>query len=154
MPAAPPTLQSRALKLLSLREHSRLELERKLQRHGPDPQELARVLDHLQSKGLIDARRAAESVLHRRASVHGVGRIRQELREKGLDPALAESLRHTELPRARAIWERRYGAQPRPDLSTDAGKLERARQMRFLAARGFGGDTIRRVLGGSVDSDE
>jgi hypothetical protein len=25
--------------------------------------------------------------------------------------------------------------------------------MRFLAARGFGGDTIRRVVGGTVDDD-
>ncbi|MBF9267222.1 RecX family transcriptional regulator, partial [Acidovorax cattleyae] len=31
---------------------------------------------------------------------------------------------------------------------------ERARQMRFLAARGFPGDVVRRVVGGRMEADD
>ena len=52
--------------------------------------------------------------------------------------ATAERLRATELERAQAVWRQRFGT-----VATDAN--ERARQMRFLAARGFAGDVVRRV---------
>ncbi|HWT19538.1 MAG TPA: recombination regulator RecX, partial [Variovorax sp.] len=42
-----PSLKGRALRLLSQREHSRAELERKLARHEEAPGELARALDEL-----------------------------------------------------------------------------------------------------------
>ena len=138
---AGPTLSltGRALRLLSAREHSRAELE---------PGALARVLDSLQAKDFINEDRVLESVLHRRAGKLGLGRIRQELQAKGLQPeAVAEAvdqLRGSEVERARAVWRKKFGAAPQ-----DAA--QRARQMRFLAARGFAGDTIRKVVGGSDD---
>jgi regulatory protein len=52
--------------------------------------------------------------------------------------------RATELERATAVWQRRFG-------SPAAEPAERARQMRFLAGRGFEGDVIRRVVAGSDD---
>ena len=42
-----------------------------------------------------------------------------------------------------------HGVMEKIDLPRDAA--ERAKQARFLAARGFGGDVIRRVLGGLED---
>ena len=142
------SLKGRALRLLSQREHSRAELQRKLAPHEEEPGQLARVLDELQARGFISEQRVLESVLHRRASRLGAGRIRQELQAKGLDPALVSQavsdLKETELSRAREVWQRRYGTLPQ-DVS------ERARQARFLAARGFGGDVIRCVLGGDLD---
>ena len=141
MPAL--SLTARALRLLSGREHSRLELERKLARFEEQPGTLALALDKLQAKGFINEARVLESVLHQRAPRLGVLRIRQELQEKGLDAqavsAALEQLRGTEVERAVAVWQRKLRAPPR-----DAA--ERARQMRFLAARGFSGDTIRAVL--------
>ena len=72
------------------------------------------------------------------------------MQAKGLAPALVASTlqqaRATELERARDVWQRKFGA-PAPDA---AG---RAKQMRFLAGRGFDGDVIRRVVGGAVDDD-
>jgi len=143
-----PSLKGRALRLLSGREYSRFELERKLQRFEEAPGSLALALDDLQAKGFISEQRVVESVVNRRAAKLGATRIRQELQAKGLDPqavsdAVAE-LRGTELVRARAVWQKKFGLAPE-----DAA--ERARQMRFLASRGFGGDTIHQVMSGGGD---
>lgn len=146
-----PSLKGRALRLLSQREHSRAELERKLASHEEEPGQLAQALDELQAKGFISDERAAQSVLYRRAPKLGAARLRQELQAKGLDAELVartlEGLKDTELERARAVWQRRFEDVPR-----DAA--ERARQSRFLAARGFGGDVIRRVLAGGAGEDD
>ena len=144
------SLKGRALRLLSQREHSRAELERKLAAHEEEPGQLQRTLDELQAKAFISDARAADSVLHRRAPRLGAGRIRQELQAKGLDAQLValamEQLRGTELARAREVWRRKF-EQPPQDAS------ERARQSRFLAARGFGGEVIRKVLAKGRDAD-
>ena len=63
-----PSLKGRALRLLSRREHSRRELERKLQPYEEEPGKLAQALDELQAKGFISEQRVVESVLHRRAA--------------------------------------------------------------------------------------
>ena len=143
MPLGQLSLKGRALRLLGTREHSRAELERKLARHEEEPGQLRRVLDELQAKDFINEQRVVDSVLHRRAPGLGTARIRQELQSKGLAPAaVAEAvagLQTTELQRAREVWRRRFGAVPQ-----DAA--QRAKQARFLAARGFGGEVIRRVL--------
>ena len=147
----PLSLKSRALRHLAAREHSRAELERKLRGPDTDAGELARTLDELEAKGFISADRVAESVLHRRSGRFGAARIRRELQDKGLDletvQHAVERLRATEFERAREVWRRRFG-EPAPDA---AG---RAKQMRFLAARGFGADAIRRVVGGAGVDDE
>lgn len=150
MPQVQLSLKGRALRLLGGREHSRAELERKLRRHEEEPGQLARVLDDLQAKGFISEQRVVESVLHRRAQRLGAGRIRQELQAKGIEGDLVtqalQQLRGTEVARAREVWRRKFEAPPR-----DA--TERGRQSRFLAARGFGGDVIQRVLGSSGEDD-
>jgi regulatory protein len=144
------SLKGRALRLLGGREHSRAELQRKLAPHEQEAGQLQRVLDELQAKGFIRDERVAESVLHRRAGKLGAGRIRQELQAKGLDAELVsqamQQLRGTELDRAREVWRRKFAAPPQ-----DA--TERARQSRFLAARGFGGEIIRRVLAGGFGDE-
>ena len=146
---ATPSLKGRALRLLSGREHSRLELERKLAPFEDKPGSLATALDELQAKGFISEQRVLESVVNRRASKLGASRIKQELQAKGLDPqAVADAvqgLRATELARAREVWQKKFGQAPQ-----DAD--QRAKQMRFLASRGFGGDTIRRVVAGADDA--
>jgi regulatory protein len=141
-------LTGRALRLLSTREHSRAELERKLTQYETEPGALAKVLDALQAKDFINEGRVVESVLHRRSGKLGALRIKQELQAKGLEPAaVAEAvaqLRGSELERARDIWRKKFSAPP-------ATPQERAKQMRFLASRGFGGDTIHRVVSGGED---
>lgn len=145
------SLKGRALRLLAQREHSRPELEAKLARHVQEGDDLRAVLDELQAKDFINAGRVAESVVHRRAARLGTQRVVQELRAKGLDDALvretAERLRGSEAARALAVWRQRFGSPP-------ATPQERARQMRFLAARGFPGDVVRRVVNGRVNEDD
>lgn len=142
------SLKGRALRLLSGREHSRAELERKLRAHETEPGELARALDDLEAKGFINEQRVLESVVHRRSAKLGAARVRQELQAKGLNPAAVAQavadLQGTELERAREVWRKKFGVPP-------ADAAERGRQMRFLAARGFGGEVIRRVVGGRDD---
>jgi regulatory protein len=150
MRGPPLSLKGRALRLLSGREHSRLELERKLASREEEPGQLRRVLDELQAKGFIDHQRVADSLVHSRGAKLGAARIRQELQSKGLDAELVAQavagLRATELQRARAVWRRKFDAPP-------ADAAERGKQTRFLAARGFDGDVIRRVLAGAVRED-
>ncbi len=142
------SLKGRALRLLAGREHSRAELERKLAEHETEPGELARVLDELQAKGFISEQRVVESLVHRRAARLGTGRLKQELQAKGVSPqAVADAvdaLRRTEVQRAREVWRRKFG-EPAADA---AG---RAKQMRFLASRGFAAEAIRRVVSGGDD---
>lgn len=144
-PAFQLSLKGRALRLLSQREHTRRELERKLARFEEEPGALVKALDDLQARGLLDERRAAESLAHRRASHLGVARLRQEMQDKGLDRELIAQtlagLQDSEETRARQVWQRRFDAAP-----LDA--KDRARQGRFLLARGFSGDVVRRVLDG------
>lgn len=138
-----PTLQGRALRWLSMREHTRAELLHKLTPFEEAPGQVVAVLDALEAKGFLSDARAAQSLVHRRQSKLGAQRIRQELRNKGVAPDLvAETvaeLRQTELVRAQAVWQQKFGAP----ASDRTGQL---RQLRFLAARGFGGDTIRAVV--------
>jgi regulatory protein len=142
------SLKGRALRLLSGREHSRAELERKLVPFEETPGTLAQALDELQAKGFINEQRVIESVLHRRAAKMGAARIKQELQSKGLDPeAVTEALaglKATELARAKEVWLRKFSEPP-------ADAQAAAKQMRFLASRGFGGDVIRRVVAGTHD---
>lgn len=145
MARQPLSLTARALRFLAAREHSRLELQDKLARYGDDAADIARVLDALTAKGFISEQRVAESVLHQRAPRLGTARVVQELRRKGLSDVVvadaAAQLRTTELQRARAVWQKKFGQSP-------ADVRERARQMRFLAGRGFAGDVVRKVVAG------
>lgn len=142
------SLKGRALRLLAAREHSRAELERKLAPYEETPGELAKALDELQTKDFISETRVVESVINRRAARLGTARIRHELLNKGLGAeavaTAVSSLKDTELERAREVWRKKFGE---PALDAAA----RGKQMRFLAARGFGADAIRRVVSQAED---
>jgi regulatory protein len=150
MSFAKPSLKGRALRLLSLREHSRAELERKLKLFEEEPGALALALDELQAKGFISESRVFESVIHRRAAKLGLARILQELQDKGLEPKLLSQamleLKSSEFERAREVWRKKFG---RPPDSPAA----HARQARFLTSRGFSGEVVRRVLKAAGVSD-
>ena len=139
------SLKGRALKYLAAREHSRVELTRKLAPHAESPEQVQVVLDELEAKGLLSAQRFAESMLHRKAARYGSARIQAELAQHQLPPDIAreatQALRDTEFERAHALWARRYGEIPETPE-------EKARQMRFLAGRGFSGEVVRRVVRG------
>ena len=153
MKRPPLSLQARALGWLAQREQSRSELRRKLLRVALQAQDaeaepadditgqVERLLDALQAQGLLSEERFVESRVRVRAPNLGTRRIQLELARHGLKLAAQplQQLRDSELQRAAQLWQRKFGA-----VAQDA--RERARQMRFLAGRGFSGEVIRRVL--------
>ncbi|CAB3796995.1 Regulatory protein RecX [Paraburkholderia caffeinitolerans] len=145
------SLKGRALGYLSRREYSRAELSRKLMPFTENADELEALLDALEREGWLSDARFAESVVYRRAARVGAGRIVSELKRHAVGDELIEEvnaqLRETELARARAVWQKKYGQLP----ETPA---ERARQARFLAARGFSMSIIGKILKGIEDSFE
>lgn len=147
-PRREKSLLARALGHLARREHSRAELARKLAPHAESAEQVQRLLDDLESKKLLSDRRFTEVLTRSRGERFGAARVQQELRARGIDAPLVreavDALARTELQRARAVWRRRFGSPP-------ADAAERAKQMRFLAQRGFTAEVIRRVVGGADD---
>jgi regulatory protein len=149
LPSNQPSLKGRALRALAAREHSRVELQRKLQAHEQEPGELNKILDDLAAKGFISDARVADSLVHRRGQKLGAARVLQELRQKGVAPealaTAARQLQATELERAQEVQRKKFGESAPLDAT------ERARQMRFLASRGFAPEVIRRLLRGDAE---
>ena len=159
MKRPPLSLQARALAWLAQREQSRSELRRKLLRvarlqiaqadtagtgnalEDEPAEQVEQLLDALQAKGLLCEERFVESRVRVRAPGLGTRRIQMELAQHGLKlaPQPLQQLRESELQRATQLWARKFGA-----AAQDA--KARARQMRFLARRGFSGEVIRRVV--------
>lgn len=144
MPKSPEkSLRNRALDALARREHSRHELARKLAPYAENTDQLNDLLDDLQARGWLSDARYAAQMVYARQNRYGSRKIAFELREKGVDESLVnamlDSLQGTELERARAVWQKKFGQAP-------ASKQEKAKQIRFLQSRGFGWEVIVRVL--------
>lgn len=141
--AAEPSLKARALRYLARREHSRLELEKKLASHARTSQELSSTLDALEQDGFLSAIRMTEQIVHMRKHRFGSLRIAHELREKGIEENLIAgvlpNIRKTERESARQVWRKKFGVMP-------VNAKEFSRQMRFLAGRGFPTEVIHEVL--------
>ncbi|ALT78732.1 regulatory protein RecX [Paucibacter sp. KCTC 42545] len=187
----PLSLKARAIALLAQREHSPSELRRKLlhienerrrqesMREGKEsvdddstsaaPELVDELLSWLQAQGYLDESRFVESRLHARASRFGNSRIKQELAQHrlSLNAEQWQTLKATELERARQVWRRKFGLSAEVDAELDAdGQSDvaapsgaelaamRAKQGRFLVQRGFAPEVIRQVLrGGSAGED-
>ena len=156
-PRAQPSLKTQALKWLANREHSRRELRTKLLRvtaadqaadDGTAVSQIDTLLDQLAAQGLLSEHRFVESRLHARQARFGNRRIELELRQHGVaaDAQQLQQLRATELARAREVWRKKFGVP-----ATDAAA--RARQSRFLSARGFSSEVIHRVVSNHQDTE-
>ncbi|RME35179.1 MAG: regulatory protein RecX [Gammaproteobacteria bacterium] len=131
--------------LLARREHSRAELGGKLARVGADPELLEAVLDELEAERLLSDERFVEAFIRsRRERGQGPLKIAEELRRRGVDGELLA--RHLEqddpswIDIAASARERRFGA------SHPADQRDKARQLRFLAGRGFTREQAWRAL--------
>jgi len=137
-------IRRKAMDLLARREHGTAELRQKLIAKGYAPTAVDQQLQRLAQENLLSDQRFVESYVNFR-SKKGFGplRIRQELREKGLDSALIdEYLDNDELWRnmAAEVREKRFGAAVPRDYK------EVARQMRFLQYRGFHNEQLRELF--------
>jgi regulatory protein len=175
------SLKNRALRFLSLREHSRLELGRKLARFAEEGDDVEALLDFLEEKRFLSCERFSESLIRRRSENFGNQRILAELQTHGLGSRLSEGsmaeLAESEVERARAVWQKKFGrtaklsneksnaesnaesnkeSDQRDSLSNDAGSAreQRAKEIRYLMARGFSGGAIKAALRGNVDEPD
>ena len=137
------SLKGRALRLLSMREHSRLELGRKLARHVQEGDDIDALLDALEAANWLSEQRFSEALIHRRAVNYGNHRIVAELHSHGLagDAEQLANLAQDETARACAVWRKKFGS-----VAQDA--QERAKQIRFLMQRGFSQRAIAVALKG------
>ena len=134
-----------AMDLLARREHSLFELRRKLRRRFGDTPLIDEALSRLADENLqSDERYAGSFVRQRAARVYVPVRIRQEMREKGLDkPAIAAAMEGAEIDwcaLAAEVTRKKFGETPTGDAR------ERARRSRFLHYRGFDADDVRDLL--------
>lgn len=134
--------RSAALRLLARREHGVSELALKLQRKGHAATVVRAVLSALEAEGLLSERRYAEAYARSRMERgYGPLRITQELRDRGVDGAAAESalaaLDSHWSEQIERLERRRFGHTPR-------AREDEALRMRFLRQRGFSTDQVRR----------
>ena len=138
------SLRNRALQCLTRREYAREELAKKLAPHAQSPEELVALLDELSARQFLSNERYVDMRLRSRAPRFGNARLAYELRMQGIDADLVETAIGScedELTRARHVWSQKFGEDKLP---TDAAQC--ARRQRFLASRGFSGDTIGRLF--------
>ena len=138
-----PSLEARAMRLLARREHSRLELARKLSRIAGEGQEVDRVLEDLARKGWLSDARFAEHSVRARARRFGPLKVAHELRCKGIGEEVIEAAFRAAgidgTADMQRVWQSRFSEKPVNDR-------ERARQVRFLQGRGFPLDNVLRFL--------
>jgi regulatory protein len=139
------SLKSRAIAALARRDYSRVELARKLAEHEPDEQVVASLLDELTQKGFLSNERFALAAARRLSARYGRARVEQTLSLHQLDRSLVDQAmaaaaqeNGSELQRAFLVWQKRFGRPP-------ADLPEKAKQFRFLTARGFSPDVLRRL---------
>ncbi|WP_038051190.1 regulatory protein RecX [Thioalkalivibrio sp. ALJ1] len=143
-PADPEAALEAGLRLLVRREHSALELSRKLAERGFERDavdaalERARELDYLS-----DTRYADFMARHRTEQGYGEQRIRAELAHNGIGNetvnAALEALDVDWLDQARAQLERHFRHSPET-------REDEARYLRHLAGRGFPGGIAHQAL--------
>lgn len=123
---------------------------RKLAPHAESKEQIDALLDELSKLKYLSEDRFIESVVHRKAGKFGNLRLKQELSQHQLDRIkVDEALRaakETEFDRAKSVWLRKFDGPPQ-------NIQDRAKQSRFLLARGFSGDIIGKVLGRNFDED-
>ncbi|MBV8625106.1 MAG: recombination regulator RecX [Herbaspirillum sp.] len=144
------SLKARALRYLSMREHSRIELQRKLAGYAQEGDDVEAVLAWLETNNFLSQERFAESLVRRRSARFGNSRILMELQSHGIaGEALAEVKGELaeEDSRASEALARKFDHPPQ-----DA--TERAKYMRFLQQRGFSSRAIKAALASLAERHE
>ena len=152
--ADPNAAHAAAVALLARRDFSTSDIERRLTERGFTREAIAPALTELRStNALNDARYGQNLVARRTRRGRGPVRIRNELREAGVAPELAEAAITGEdgpdfARLAREARARKFGPKVPKDWK------EKARQARFLQYRGFSTDHIRAALDGDLEVDD
>lgn len=133
--------------MLARRDWSRSALRERLQPHATGEgaaAELDALLDEFTERGWISDARYAEAVVRQRKDRYGKAAIARRLKQAGVTEAAITQAVSTldadhEFATAAALWRRKFRAPA-------ADEKEKARQIRFLQARGYSFGLALRVL--------
>ncbi len=140
----------RAMGLLTRREHSCVELTRKLTSRGVEPDDANAVVDKLTKAGWQDDLRFAELLVRSRANTgYGPVRIRAELATH----ALSAEIIATALEKFECDWCGNASdlLQRRHPSALDGDRVAQRKAADFLLRRGFGMDQVMSALRSSPD---
>lgn len=145
-------IEQAAVFLLGRREHSGVELIRKLKQKGYAEDAIDTVLEQLQERGWQSDQRYAELLVRQRLeAAYGPLKIYQDAQLKGIDKALVEQLLQELSVNWRDLavqrYQRRFGTQPPTD------DKELARRQRHLAGRGFFPQDVYAACKAAVEKD-
>ena len=125
-----------AVAALARREHSVLEMKRKLKQKGFAVEDIATVLEQLIENNLLSEERFAESYINmRKQRGYGPVRILQELRERGISENLADEYLDRRNPEWRQLMRHQYKKKYGSSLAEDYA--EKAKRAKYLQTRGF-----------------
>ena len=137
-------MRKKALDLLAIREHSRQELQQKLEQREYPAEDVDALLTTLAAEGLqSDARFVAMFVRSRVERGYGLLKIESELKERGV--VVEEVSAHFaeneyDWPALlRQLWEKKFDSKPRSPAAY-------AKQYRFLQQRGFESMQVHALL--------
>lgn len=141
-----------AVRWLARREYSRMELSQRLRQKGVEPADIERALDELAAAGYLSDARYAQAVVAQRAGRYGRRAIIHALKERGIGAedaagALAPLAGADEYAEAQALWRQRFG-------TAAANERDKARQVRFLQARGYSLSVALRVMRAAGHRDD
>jgi regulatory protein len=149
----PAKIRIAAMDLLTGREYSRAELATKLNKRFDNHPSIDQVLVQITEEGLQSDKRFTEAYIRSRIyRGHGLSRIRQDIRQKGIsDELVAQGLESADVDwyaLARDVALRKFGQRQAAD------QREEAKRMRFMQYRGFNYDQIKYALGSSNGTEE
>ena len=152
-PSEKDLIRRAALNYLARRDHSQLELAKKLRGNDYSEADISALITDLIQSGLVNDQRYAENYCHwRRAKGVGPIRISLELEARGIsEETIAEVVQITDnawFTEAQHLWRKRFKAIVPTDFK------DRAKQMRFLQYRGYTREQIDyAVLGQRCEED-
>jgi regulatory protein len=145
-----PSLLARGIRYLSMRDHSEIELRKKLRPHAINEEALDLVIEQLKNKNYLSNERFAENLVSRKSQTLGIQRMVQELHKHDVDHDIIATqvkiLKESEAKRAFLVWEKKFG-----QVTNDPQLL--AKQIRFLASRGFDQELIYKIVKGKTLDD-
>ena len=140
----PKSINEIAVSALARREHSELEMRRKLMQKGFPQHEIDASIAQLVKNNLLSDERFAESYINmRRQRGYGPLRISQELRERGIDEELSEPLLDKNSPQWRQVMRQQYAKKYGSELAQEYA--EKAKRAKYLQNRGFPLDWVFRL---------
>jgi len=135
-------MREKALELVSQRQMSEKELNRKLRDKGADEETADYCVQWITERGLIDEERYAGAIVRHYASKgYGEGRVRQELMRRGVPRELWDGALG-ELPEDTSKLDRLVASKLRDPEDRDAVRKLSA----SLYRRGYSGEEIREAL--------